>query len=210
MSAQSSPHPRRTVWRVTARRAAALCALVVLALGASSCRKERWETEDPKAALKLFVAAVFYNNTSLAWRLITPDAQSALEGRASTLNATLPETAHIEPASLLSSAGFIGPHTIAKIEREGDPAASNPDQGRFALTVHDGRSWTVAMRRVEGVWRVELPELPDPAAEPAAEPEKEAPVPASPDPSAPAKAPAGATDRPLDTPPGEAPSSPTE
>ncbi|MEL6179159.1 MAG: hypothetical protein AAFS10_09400 [Myxococcota bacterium] len=124
-----------------------------------ACSQERWETEEPKEALELFIGALYVGNTEVAWHMLPPDVQSELQARADRVNSSV-EGQAVKPHQLLASAGFIGPHHITKIQK--DKAASpSPEQVTLLVKTDEERTHKVVLTRVDEIWRVDVGALPD-------------------------------------------------
>lgn len=164
---KTGPPPLEVV--CTARRSPWARWFVVLGLvswGLMACgQPEPWKTEDPAEALRLFVAAVYQQRPEIAWPMLPPEVQVDLEARARTIN-TEAGAEVVTPQELLSSSGFLGPHHIARIEKQ----SADAREARMLLKTHDGQEFTVGLRRVDEVWRVDTGALPTPGATAATSP----------------------------------------
>ena len=134
------------------RRFLELICLLIFATALSGCSRERWETEDPADALKLFVGAVYYSNTELAWRFLPGEVQSDLSARLKGVKTEADEDnmAH----QLIMSSGFVGPHRFARVKIK--PGSGSEGEATLLVETHQGGNHQVRMIKEEGVWRVGL------------------------------------------------------
>lgn len=144
--------PTRT-WRLLR----ALCVALLLVSLVACGKPEPWKTEDPAEALRLFVAAVYAQHPEIVWPMLPPEVQVDLEARARTINAEAGAEV-VTAQQLLSSSGFIGPHHIARIEKK----SADVNTATMLLKTHDGQEYTVELRRVDEVWRIDTGALPTP------------------------------------------------
>lgn len=133
---------------------------VGLLLTGCSQSPERWETPEPTDAAELFIGAVHYHNSTIAWNLLTPEAQNDLEKRAEKTrrlacrsdDRTCQDS--IQGHQMLSSAGFLDPFMIKSLKKSPD---STDEKASVELTTWLGQTHTLHMNRRNDVWRIQLP-----------------------------------------------------
>lgn len=137
------------------RRGVAAWALCAALLGGCEARDPA-AAEDPKEALTTFIAAVYAQRGEVAYAMLTPAAQAELERRAAELNKASGGAEAIKAPELLTSAGALGPHHVARMER----VEASGEEAVYAVRTHDEREFKVRLERVEGIWRVDVGALP--------------------------------------------------
>ncbi len=150
----------------TAKPRAKLLAIVSLTvatgllLGCAS--KERWRTEDPKEAARLFLAALYYHNDELAFRFLPNQTQQALEKRATAIN-TAVGSKTMQGSDLISSVGAMGTHLINRIDIDQKASAdqdTRETRTHLVVKMHTGEEFPLEMIQEDGVWRVASIALP--------------------------------------------------
>ena len=138
---------RSVAWGVVV--ACCLCVAV-------GCKDEAPEnSKDPVTAVRVFIQSVYYGNGEVAFRLLQPQTQDTLRRRAEEVNDAAGQEV-VEPHELISSSGFLAPRYVKKVERIDDE--SDPDRASLKVKTHPGAEYDVQLVRVDGVWRVVIPE----------------------------------------------------
>jgi hypothetical protein len=162
-SALTPNAPRAAARAATPRALAAFAALAAL----SACgNPQPWERADPTEAARAFLVALAFTDHATAWAMLDDATRADLTARADALRA-LPGAVERPPASLLNP-GHV-PYSAAEIKAV-EAQDVSPEAATVRVSLHDGRAFSIPMRRLDGRWRVSLPPpapLPSPAQAPA-------------------------------------------
>jgi hypothetical protein len=130
--------------------AALLCAALLSACGSP----DPWERAAPDEALRAFLAALAYHDLQSAWEFLDPNDRAALTAHADALQ-KLPGHVTRDPWLLLNP-GHI-PASGAEIKAVEVIDRPDATSATVRVSLHDGRSFSVSMRRADGRWLIDLP-----------------------------------------------------
>ncbi len=139
------------------RELAGLVLLLGFVLSISACsRPDPWRVEDPTEALKVYLQALNFGATDVAWEFLLPEDRAVIEKRRDAFDALANSTVSRAPWDLLSPGHIIStPRDYASVTV--DAEASNGERTVITVVLHNEQSFEVIMIRQDERWYVDLP-----------------------------------------------------
>ncbi len=150
---QTSP-PRRLP---VALLAATLAAIFIQGCG----QPDPWQREDPVEAARLFLASLAYQDLKTAWEFLNDEDRAALQARADHLKRLAPNVDRAAP--MLLHPGHIA--ASATEIKTAEVISRSDFTAEVRITLHDGRNFTLPMRRAQDRWTIDIPIPPAPPSE---------------------------------------------